>query len=277
MIFKAACVQLSCSDDLDANIRTAEALVAQAIAQGAQFIALPENAFLMEDHGKKQYRAAQTAEQHPGVAMCRLLAKQHAVWILVGSIGAPDPVAEGKIYNMSVLIDAEGNILRQYPKIHLFDVDLGNGESYRESNRVSGGCEGVLAQLPWAKLGLSICYDIRFPHLYRGLAKAGAEILAIPAAFTKVTGEAHWEVLLRARAIENGCFVIAPAQWGEHPGKRFTYGHSMIINPWGEVIADAGHGTGIIVTDIDMEEVGKARGRIPSLNHDRDYSIGSLA
>lgn len=274
MPFNAACIQLNCRDDFDANIEAARALMFRAIDEGAEFIALPENAFLMEDHGKGEYRPAAMAEQHAGIAMCRALAKTHGIWILVGSIGAPDPAAEGKIHNLSVLIGDSGEILHQYRKIHLFDVDLGKGESYLESKRVSGGCEGVIALLPWGKLGLSICYDIRFPHLYRGLAKAGADILAVPAAFTQITGEAHWEVLLRARAIENGCFVIAPAQWGEHPGKRMTHGHSMIINPWGEVLADGGHGTGIITATIDVTEVARARARIPSLQHDRDYVIG---
>lgn len=154
-------------------------------------------------------------------------------------------------------------------------MDLENGESYRESKRFSAGGEAKLVPLPWGKLGMSICYDLRFPQLYRQLAQAGAEILTVPSAFTAVTGRAHWHTLLRARAIENGAFVIAPAQWGEHPGKRLTYGHSLIVSPWGEVLADAGEGVGIITAEIDMDKVRTTRGRIPSLRHDRPFSLES--
>lgn len=273
MKFTAACVQPNCSDNLDENVRHVMPLVRQAADLGARFITLPENAFLMEEHGKKLYQAAIGAEEHPGIGECRAVAKEFGAWVLVGSIPLQHPTEDGKVYNCTILIDDQGNIASRYRKIHLFDVDLGGGESYRESNRYAAGETAKLVPLPWGMLGLSICYDVRFPHLYRELAKAGAEMLAIPAAFTKVTGAAHWHTLLRARAIENGCFVFAPAQWGNHPGNRQTFGHSLIIGPWGDVLADAGDGVGVITAEIDMEQVGAVRRRIPSLIHDREYQI----
>lgn len=273
MKFTAACIQSNCQDDLSANIAQVIPLVKEAAERGANFITLPENAFLIEQHGIAKYQDAIPAEQHPGILACAEIARQYGAWVLIGSIAVRDEENEGKIYNTSVLLDDKGGIHTFYKKIHLFDVDLENGESYRESKRVSAGGCGKLVQLPWAKVGLSICYDVRFPQLYRQLAQAGADILAVPAAFTAVTGRAHWHVLLRARAIENGAFVIAPAQWGEHPGKRLTYGHSLIIDPWGEVLADAGEGIGVITAEIDMDKVKTVRSRIPSLVHDREFVV----
>lgn len=273
MKFIAACIQSNCSDDLQANLAQVIPLVRQAAEQGATFIALPENAFLIEEHGIAKYQDVMPPEQHPGILACADIAREFGAWVLVGSVPVIDEATAGKIYNTSVLLDDKGAIHTFYKKIHLFDVDLENGESYRESKRVSAGGCGKLVTLPWGKMGLSICYDVRFPHLYRQLAKAGADILAVPAAFTAVTGRAHWHVLLRARAIENGAYVIAPAQWGEHPGKRFTYGHSLIIDPWGEVLADAGEGVGIITAEIDMDRVKNVRGKIPSLVHDREFVV----
>ena len=273
MSFKAACIQTNCSDDLAANVSRVMPMVEQAAADGADFIALPENAFLMEDQGGKLFQKAIPPEAHPGVQACRAVAKQHACWILIGSIPVQDTKSEGKVFNTAILINNDGNMVREYQKIHLFDVELGGGESYRESNRYSAGTCSPIVQLPWCKLGLTICYDVRFPQLYRDLAQAGADVLAIPAAFTQVTGEAHWHVLQRARAIENGCFVIAPAQWGEHPGKRHTYGHSLIIDPWGTVLADGGEGEGVISAIIDTSLVHKTRLRVPSLANGRDYAV----
>lgn len=273
MSFKAACIQTNCSDDLAANVSRVMPMVEQAAADGADFIALPENAFLMEDQGGKLFQKAIPPEAHPGVQACRAVAKQHACWILIGSIPVQDTKSEGKVFNTAILINDDGDIVRDYQKIHLFDVELGGGESYRESNRYSAGTCSPIVQLPWCKLGLTICYDVRFPQLYRDLAQAGADVLAIPAAFTQVTGEAHWHVLQRARAIENGCFVIAPAQWGEHPGKRHTYGHSLIIDPWGTVLADGGEGEGVISAIIDTSLVQKTRLRVPSLANGRDYAV----
>ena len=273
MQFTAACIQTNCQDDLAANVAQVLPMVEQAAQGGAEFICLPENAFLMENQGGKLFRQAVPMDEHPGILGCAELAKRYGAWILIGSVPAQDAGNAGKVHNTSILLDDKGKMVCRYQKIHLFDVDLPNGESYRESNRFSAGVSAPLVALPWGRLGLTICYDLRFPQLYRQLAQAGAEMLATPAAFTKVTGEAHWHVLQRARAIENGCFVFASAQWGEHPGGRKTYGHSLIVDPWGKVLADAGDGTGIISAKIDMDEVAAVRGRVPSLKHDREFGI----
>lgn len=276
MQFTAACIQTNCQDDLAANVAATLPLVEKAAREGGELICLPENAFLMEAPGQKAYQPAIPVAEHPGVQGCRELARRFGAWILIGSVPVRDEEActQGeKVHNTSLLIDEKGELVCRYQKIHLFDVDLPNGESYRESNRFSGGASAPLVPLPWGKLGLTICYDVRFPQLYRSLAQSGAEMLAVPAAFTKVTGEAHWHVLLRARAIENGSFVFAPAQCGSHPGGRQTYGHSLIIDPWGKVLADAGEKEGIITARIDMERVAQTRQRVPSLQHDREFGI----
>jgi predicted amidohydrolase len=178
---------------------------------------------------------------------------------------------DGRVANRSLLVDATGHVAARYDKIHLFDVDLGPSESYRESDVIAPGDRLVVAPTPWGRLGLSVCYDLRFPHLYRALAKAGADFLAIPAAFTRTTGAAHWHVLVRARAIETGCYVLAPAQCGTHAEGRLTFGHSLIVDPWGTVLADAGGETGVITAEIDAAQVAEARRRVPALSHDRAF------
>ena len=268
MKFKLACVQLNSSDDMSANIAQIKTLVLQAIEAGADLIALPENTFLMLS--QTAIKQEISLELHEGVVLCRTLAEQYGVWILIGSL----PLNGG---NNALLINDKGEIVTAYQKIHLFDVDLPSGESYRESNRFAAGEQAVLVHTPWGKLGITICYDVRFPHLYRALAKAGADFLAVPAAFTEVTGKAHWHVLLRARAIENGCFVLAPAQCGEHAGKRRTYGHSLIIDPWGEVLAEGGENPGIIMAEIETSKVAEIRARIPSLQHDRGFRLCNIS
>lgn len=268
-----ACVQTNCGSDMATNIAALSAMVRDAAAQGAQWVALPENTFLMEPPGgarNTEYDFA--ADAHPGVKAMQALARELNVWVLIGSVAlAVDD--SGKRVNRSLLVDAQGNITAGYDKIHLFDVDLGNGERYAESARILPGDAAVLAATPWGKLGMSVCYDVRFPHLYRALAQAGATLLAVPAAFTEKTGQAHWHTLLRARAIENGCFVIAPAQWGAHPGNRRTYGHSLVIDPWGEILLDGGEGTGVHLATLDLSRIGSARGRMPSLAHDRPFHL----
>ena len=200
------------------------------------------------------------------------------MWLLIGSVAVDIarepgvPEGERRLANRSYLIDAQGAIVARYDKIHMFDVDLAGGESYRESNAFRPGGEAVLAPTPWGVLGMTVCYDLRFPQLYRGLAQEGADFLAIPSAFTVPTGKAHWHVLLRARAIETGCFVLAPAQWGEHAEGRHTYGHSLIVDPWGEVLADAGEGVGIVSARIDPARIAEARRMVPSLRHDRTFA-----
>ena len=268
--FKAACVQLRCGDDVAANVRMACDLIREAHNSGAQFIATPENtSFMAADAGSKLQIAMRERDDQSLIAFCAL-AEELGIWLLIGSLAIK--VSEDKTANRSYLIRRDGRVAARYDKIHLFDVDLPDRESYRESRTVTAGEQAVLAELPWGRIGLSVCYDLRFPRLYRALAKGGAEILSIPSAFTETTGKAHWHVLLRARAIENGCFVIAPAQGGKHSNGRSTYGHSTIIGPWGEVLAEAGTDPGIVMADIDLDEVAAVRTRIPSLTQDRPFS-----
>jgi predicted amidohydrolase len=267
--FKAACIQLSSSDDVAENIRTTSAFVREAHGKRAQFIATPENTTLMAPDGGAKLAQSYDEESDPALPVFRALAEELGIWLLIGSLAIK--VSETKTANRQFLIDPKGRITARYSKIHLFDVDLPSGEKYRESNTVAGGDAAVLAETPWGKIGLTICYDMRFPQLYRTLAQKGAFLLTAPSAFTETTGKAHWHVLLRARAIENGAFVLAPAQGGTHANGRKTYGHSLIIAPWGEILAEAGTEPGFILADIDPAAVTDARSRVPSLQHDRPY------
>jgi len=270
-LFKAACVQVNASNDMDTNIANAGDLVRKAAAQGAKLICLPENVAMMEFGGENVIAKSYPQAEHPGLRAFRDLAVETKSWILIGSLAIR--LENGKVANRCFLLNDQGAIVGQYDKIHLFDVDLAGGESYRESNTFDGGDRAVLAQTPWGPLGMSICYDVRFPHLYRDYAQAGANIITVPAAFTKQTGAAHWKVLLRARAIETGCYVIAPGQCGAHKGGRETYGHSLIINPWGDVLAEGADEPCVLVADIDVDMVATTRGKIPSLKHDRPYQL----
>lgn len=267
--FRAACVQLRSSDDVADNIRTASELIREAKAKGADFVATPENTTLMAPDGGAKLERSFAEDTDPALPAFRGLAEELGIWLLIGSLAIK--TSKAKTANRSFLVDPKGRIAARYDKIHLFDTDPGAGESYRESNTVAGGGRAVTADLPWGKLGLTICYDLRFPRLYRTLAKAGAFMLSVPSAFTETTGKAHWHVLLRARAIENGAFVIAPAQGGMHANGRATYGHSLIIAPWGEILAEAGTEPGVILAEIDPAAVTSARSRVPSLRHDRDF------
>lgn len=270
---KVALVQMNSGPDIAENIIAAETLIREAAAKGAQFILTPENTCHIRRPATEKLKSAKVIEGHPVVTRFAALAKELGVWILAGSISVLLP--EQKILNRSILIDANGNIVADYDKIHLFDVDLPTGEVHRESAVVKPGTRAVVAETPWGKLGLAICYDLRFASLFRTLSKAGATILTVPAAFTVPTGQAHWHTLLRARAIENGAFVLAPAQVGTHEGDRKTYGHSLIIDPWGVILAEGdGENTGIIMAELDLNAVKTAREAIPALIHDRDYSIG---
>jgi predicted amidohydrolase len=269
MSFRAACVQLCSSDDVGENIRVASDLIREAKAAGADFIATPENTTLMAPDGGAKLEKCFDEERDPALPRFRALAEELGIWLLIGSLAIK--VSDSKTANRSFLIDPNGRIAARYDKIFLFDVDLLSGETYRESNTVAGGNRAVTADLPWGRLGLSICYDLRFPQLYRRLAQAGSSFLAVPSAFTETTGKAHWHVLLRARAIENGAFVIAPAQGGTHANGRQTYGHSLIVASWGEILAEAGTEPGVITAEIDPAAVKTARERVPSLRHDRDF------
>jgi predicted amidohydrolase len=273
--FRAALVQMCSGRDVERNLADATALIREAVAQGAQYVQTPEITTLMEMERGRLFAAVRPEEGNPAVARFAALALELGIWLHVGSMAVL--LGNGKIANRSLLFGPDGAIQARFDKLHMFDVELPGGESYRESRSYQAGSAGVLADLPWGSLGLTVCYDLRFPHLYRALAKAGADFLAIPSAFTRQTGEAHWHVLVRARAIENGCFVLAAAQAGHHESGRETYGHSLIVSPWGDVIAEADAQVGVIVAEIGPGEVEKARRRIPSLQHDRPFEIGRAA
>lgn len=266
---KAACVQMNSAPEIAPNVAAASALIRAAAGAGAQLIMTPENTTLIEPNRGRQLAKTPAEEAHPGVPHFSSLAKELGVWLLIGSM--PVKADEKRIANRSFLYDPAGKIVARYDKIHMFDVDLPNGETYRESNGVRPGGQAVVAATPWGGLGLTICYDLRFGYLHRALAHAGATMLTVPAAFTVPTGQAHWHVLLRARAIETGCFVFAPAQTGEHAEGRRTYGHSLIIAPWGEILADGGEEPGYILADLDLDAVHKARAMVPALRHDREF------
>ncbi|HWC63208.1 MAG TPA: carbon-nitrogen hydrolase family protein [Rhizomicrobium sp.] len=271
MTFRAACVQLRASEDMAENIAAASRLIRDAAKAGAQFIATPENTSLMAaDAGAKLAQSHDEAHD-PALPVLTELAKELGIWLLIGSLAIK--VSGEKTANRSFLIAPDGQVRARYNKIHLFDVDLAGGESYRESNTVAAGSAAMLAETPWGKLGLTICYDVRFPQLYRSLAKKGAFAFTVPSAFTVPTGEAHWHVLLRARAIENGAFVIAPAQGGVHANGRKTYGHSLILDPWGGILAEAGTEPGVIWAEIDPALSREVREKLPSLNHDREFKV----
>ena len=266
--FKVACIQNCATDDMEANISATEALVRAAASAGASLICLPEYFCILERSDWAYFDKGFEADQHPALTHFRNLAKELHSWLLLGSI--PVKFKARKVHNRSHLIAPDGKLVAIYNKLHLFDVAIKDGQNYRESSSVAPGDRAVIADLPWGRLGLTICYDVRFPHLYRALAKAGAHFIAVPAAFTAKTGEAHWHTLVRARAIENACYIFAPDQPGQRPWGRRTYGHSLIVDPWGAVLADGGEDEGYIVADIDPARVEEARRMIPALTHDRD-------
>ncbi len=269
--FRAGLIQMRSARSPAENRDAAVALIEQAKRDGADYVQTPEMTNIMEVRRDNLFAAIVAEEQDATLAAFRDLARRHAIWVHVGSLAVK--VSPDRAANRSFLIDPRGDIAARYDKIHMFDVDLANGESYRESRSYQPGELAMVADLPWGRLGLTICYDLRFPALYRALAEAGSSFLAIPSAFTRQTGEAHWHVLNRARAVENGCFVLAAAQGGTHESGRETYGHSMVIDPWGNVIAEGGDAPGVVMAEIDPSLVGKARARIPSLQHGRRFEI----
>ena len=275
--FSVACVQTTAGPNIAANIASASTLVRDAHKSGASLIVLPEVTNIIDmDRVALAEKLALESDDIALAAFCALAAELK-IWMLVGSLALMHEMAinsEGKpkFANRSFLIGDDGNVRNRYTKIHLFDVDFGIGERYQESSAYEPGNETVLADTPWGKLGMTVCYDIRFPHLYRKLSQAGAKFLSIPAAFSRISGKAHWHVLMRARAIENGCYVFAAAQCGEHGGGRMTYGHSLIVDPWGKILADGGTQTGFVIAEIDVNFVDEVRQKIPSLFHDRDYN-----
>jgi predicted amidohydrolase len=269
--FTAACLQLCSAREVAPNIEVVRDLAFRARDRGADLIMTPEVTDMMEPRRDALLAKARGEADHAMLAACRDLARETGAWFLLGSAVvklADDP----RVANRSFLIAPDGGIAARYDKMHMFDVDLENGDTRRESRSYRPGEAAVLAELPWGRLGMTICYDLRFPDLYRALAQAGASFLSIPSAFTVPTGRAHWHVLMRARAIENFCFMFAPAQSGEHAEGRKTYGHSLIVAPWGEILAEAEDGPGFIAATIDPAKVAEARRAVPSLTHDRPFA-----
>jgi predicted amidohydrolase len=275
--FKAGLIQTNVSNDMADNIAFVREQARLAREAGADFIMTPENTGLIGANRKETLEKAETEEAHRMLLAATAAARDTGAWFLLGSIHVRVP-GEEQIRNRSYLIEPSGGVVASYDKIHMFDVQLAGGESYRESSTFKPGERSVLAETPWGTLGMTICYDLRFPYLYRDLAHAGAAMLSIPSSFTVPTGQAHWHTLLRSRAIETGCFVFAPAQVGTHKGSnRKTYGHSVVIAPWGEVLADAGgEKAGFVVAEVDLAKVGEARKMVPSLTHDRTYAAPVL-
>jgi deaminated glutathione amidase len=274
-MMRAGLVQLTVSDDPGENLAATLAHVRKAVAGGADFVLTPELTNGLSSSRSRQRMLFRHEEADATLAALRAEAEAARIWLLIGSLGLLTADADGRFANRSFLIGPDGGIMARYDKIHMFDVNVSETEIYRESEGYRPGGNAVLADTPFAKVGMTVCYDLRFPLLYRRLAQAGAEILTVPAAFNHITGAAHWEVLLRARAVETGCFVLAPAQTGFHPerdGKgRRTHGHSLAVAPWGEVLADGGTAPGVTLVDIDLAQVSEARRRIPSLAHDRTF------
>ena len=269
--FKAACIQNCAVRDVAANIEETDRLTREAVAAGAEFVSLPEYFSGLDVENGRLKVPAFSEEAHPALSHFRALARELSVVLNLGSL--PIESGGGKAFNRGYMIDRAGEITARYDKIHLFDVDLPDGESYRESDTIQAGAQPVLAATPWCDMGLSICYDLRFPHLYRLLGQAGAQVLLIPAAFTRTTGKAHWHILVRARAIETGCFVIAACQGGTHECGAQTYGHSLIVAPWGEVLADGGEEPGFVMAEIDLEQVTRARHMIPAWQGNREFTV----
>jgi len=269
--FKAAMIQMRSGLTPGANSDDAVRMIGEAKSAGADYVLTPEMTNILAAKREQLFSVVVEEEADASLATLREVARKLGIYVHIGSLAikiSPDRAA-----NRSFLIDPKGDILARYDKIHMFDVDLAGGESYRESRNYRPGELAVLADLPWGRLGLTVCYDLRFPALYRALAEAGATMLAIPSAFTKQTGEAHWHVLMRARAIENGSFVFAAAQGGKHENGRDTYGHSLIVDPWGRIIAEGGTEPGVIMAEINPAEVASARACIPSLQHGRRFEI----
>jgi predicted amidohydrolase len=269
--FRVGLVQMCAGRDVAKNIAAASELTREAAAGGAAYVQTPEMTNIMELDRERLLAAIAPEERDPAVARFRDLARSLGLWLHVGSLAILG--AHGKPVNRSLLIAPDGRIAARYDKIHMFDVDLGGGESYKESANYEPGRHAVIAALPWGQLGMTICYDLRFPHLFRALAQAGARFLAVPAAFTKPTGLAHWHTLLRARAIECQCYVFAAGQGGLHENGRETFGHSLVISPWGEVLAEADVQPAVTFADVELQRLEDVRRQVPSLRHDRPFDV----
>lgn len=272
---RAALIQLTASDDPGENLPATEAALRRAAADGADFAATPEMTNMISSDRAHQMAVARPETEDPTLARLRALAVELGLWVLIGSLAVQPDDDPDRLANRSFLIGPDGGVVARYDKIHMFDVSVGEGEAYRESATYRPGTRAVVAHTPFARLGMTVCYDLRFPALFRSLAQAGAQVICVPAAFTVPTGQAHWHVLLRARAIETGAFILAPAQTGTHPARsgpgRRTFGHSLAVGPWGEVVADAGTGPGVTIVDLDLDRVAEVRGRIPALQQTRTW------
>jgi hypothetical protein len=269
--FKVGLIQMRSGLEPQHNLAAALALIDEAGRGGADYVLTPEMTNILARKRDDLFAKIVTEERDPTLATLREVARQLGIFVHIGSLAIK--ASTEKAVNRSFLIDRRGDVVARYDKIHMFDVDLAGGESYRESNNYRAGELAVFADLPWGRLGLTVCYDLRFPALYRALAEAGASFLAIPSAFTKQTGEAHWHVLLRARAIETGCFVFAAAQGGKHENGRETFGHSLVVDPWGRILAEGGVEPGVVMAEVDPAEVAAARAKIPSLHHGRRFEL----
>ena len=269
---KIGLYQANTGIDPAANARDLVAAIGELAGRGAEIVFTPEMSGLLDRDRARGRAAIRTESEDVVLAAVRDAARAHGVWVSLGSLAVLPEAGAALPVNRSLLIDDKGGVVARYDKIHLFDVDLAGGERYRESAGYAPGASATVTETPWGRLGLTVCYDVRFPALYRALAVAGADILSVPAAFTVPTGSAHWHVLLRARAIETGCFVVAAAQSGAHADGRETYGHSLVVDPWGQVLLDMGEGTGIATCDLDLGAVAAARGKVPALANARDFT-----
>lgn len=273
---RAALLQMTSSDEPAENARHVVAAIEQAAEQGADLLLTPEVTNCLSTSRTHQQAVLRPEDQDETLALARNSAAKHGLWVLLGSVAVTSAPPEARFANRSILIDATGAIVARYDKIHMFDVQVTETETYRESAGYAPGQQAVVANTPFGKIGMTVCYDVRFPYLYRHLAQAGAQILTVPAAFSPATGPMHWDPLLRARAIENGAFVLAPAQTGTHPSQmgrpRTTYGHSLAISPWGQVLLDAGDAPGLHLVDLNLDDVQRSRQKVPSLQHDKEFT-----
>lgn len=267
--FRVALLQMQTGNDLASNLEAVRAMTREAAAGGARFVLTPEYTLMMDGSGRVMRERALDAEGNPALPELQALASELSIWMLIGSLTLKS--ADERIVNRSYLLADDGRIVATYDKIHMFDATLPDGKAIRESSAYCPGDRAITADTPWGKLGFSVCYDLRFPQLYRALAQAGAHYLTVPSSFQRATGKDHWHPLLRARAIENGCFVFAPAMCGEHPGNRTTYGHSLVVDPWGDVLADGGDAPGIVYAEVDPARIERVRGMLPCLEHDREF------
>ena len=269
--FRVALLQMQTGNDLAQNLESVKTMTREAVRNGAQFVLTPEYTLMMDGSGRVMRERALESDGGEPLARLQALARELSIWLLAGSLTLK--TESERIANRSYLLGPDGRIAASYDKIHMFDVTLPDGKVIRESSAYCPGNRAVVAETPWGKLGLTVCYDLRFPQLYRALARAGALYLTIPSSFQRATGKVHWHTLIKARAIENACFVFAPAMCGEHPGNRSSYGHSLVVDPWGEVLADGGKTPGVVYADVDPARVSNVRGMLPCLDHDRDFAL----